>query len=343
MATEALSAVTGVSLEGQNDRLTVQEFGFSLSSRTNTLDGVNFSLAPGGRALLSVTQDGVANPRQLHVGRVQSHLSPGGWILNSTELGARPSHQSGEAGLFAGQGETPGNLEFRWTGGQTLGTRQVELTAIAAERGATFTPVSLDQGDRWRRLENGVEITGQVGRSFDGLDIQRAEAGPIGFAYEQDGLVQPSRVDLGDPLLETPNAYWVPLATPYGRPEYDPAGDAGLFLWKEAEGNWHLRAVGGDRLQGYRGRIVSDRGAELVDGVGLEANDRLDTTTASEIAFAFNLTPGAEDGINFRFGSGAALSLILSGPEGEPVAESVRIGAEQWRVSALPLDLSGWA
>ncbi|MGV2828441.1 hypothetical protein [Myxosarcina sp. GI1(2024)] len=209
-------STSSVDLES-NDELEVNQFGFSLNSQViDRQDGIDFSLEPGAKALLSVTQDGIANPRQLSVGSEGSRLAPAGWIIDSDDFPSRPSFESGkDLGLFVGRGTDPETIEFRWNGDGNL--HQTALSVFAAEETAEFSPVELDSGgkggDELMRLDNGVEIEGKVGSADDGLDVITTEPTSIGFAYQQDDLVQPHWVNPEHDLLGFQNAYWLPSAT----------------------------------------------------------------------------------------------------------------------------------
>jgi len=77
---------------------------------------------------------------------------------------------------------------------------------------------------------------------------------------------------------------------PYGEPNYDPATEDGIFLWKE--GNvWHLRAVAGfSGWLRYTGSMVSDMSLISIHPVSLEPNDDLDTSNPQEIIFDINMS-----------------------------------------------------
>ena len=215
IASEAPSAITPFLLES-HDSLQITDYGFSLTSKLfNDEDGLDFRLPPGTEALISVIQDGVANPRQFAVGKSGSPLTPDGWIISSDELTERPDFAPGsDLGLFVGAGANSDRLELRWNADANL--HQTAVTALASRSTAEFTPVSmeLDSGilsDRVTRFDNGIEIEGYIGGSWDGLDIAVRETTDIGFVYQQDNLFQSDRVNPQNNLLGEPNAYWLPL------------------------------------------------------------------------------------------------------------------------------------
>ena len=115
----------------------------------------------------------------------------------------------------------------------------------------------------------------------------------------------------------------------------------GIFLWLDEQDFWHLRMTGSEEGSRYVGSIVSDQAAINVQTVKLEETDVVDTTDPLRIDFDFQVWQSWEDGIDFRFPEGAALTLNLEEP-GEGAADLLHVGAEQWPVSELPLDLSGW-
>jgi hypothetical protein len=362
IATDKPLEITPISLErgsiGKNrDSLQITDFGFSLTSKLfRGEDGVDFHLKPGTQVLLSVTQNGIPNPRQLYLGQEGLPLSPDGWILSSDQFPMRPAFTPGEdLGLFVGKGTDSQLLEFRWNGDNQPHVTNLTAIAnatteglaqrlgeaeIASEQTAEFTPVSMEKNDRVTTFNNGIEIEGLVGSSWDGLNIETTETTQIGFTYQQDSLTQTDFVNPDDPLLGQPNAYWLPLASPYGQPNYDPTSEAGLFLWKDDSKIWHLRVTGQSSGSRYVGSLESDSPAVSVKQVGIEANDVIDTTNLNRIDFELNVWKGFEDGIDFRFAAGS--SLVLNLDRAEEVVDLVKIGEQNWSVSQLPLDLGEW-
>lgn len=338
IASDTVSGIDPISLEAK-DGLKTTDFGFSLNSNVvRQQDGVDFRLAPGAKVLLSVTQEGVPNPRQLQVGGKGSGLAPAGWIVGAEDFPQRPSFQAGEdLSLFVGKGAKSDRLEFRWNGDGKL--HNTDLSVLASQGKADFSPVGLDRRDTLSTFENGVEIDGRIGSDADGLDVTVPEKTQVGFTYKQDGLFQSHRVNPFDGLLGLPNAYELPVADPYGQPDFDASEDAGLFLWKdEKSGVWEMQATAGGEEASYKGSIVADRAAASGQAVQAEGDDSVDTSNSSHIDFNLNVTGSDLDGIRFRFPDAAELSLELEGGAGP-----LRLGSEQWTVNKVPVDLSGWA
>ena len=339
----ALSSVDAVDLE-PNDVWTVSEFGASLTSYIiNQQDGFDFQLTPGQTALLSITQDGVANPQQLTVGSGEINLMPAGWILSANAFPDRPDVPPGEAlGLFVGQSSNPDTIEFRLNGDGEF--RRAKLTVLTAES-ADYETLGLDGGspgkDVLTSFDNGVDITGNIGTQPDGLDVTIPNPMLIGFSYQQDNQVAPSAVNPTTANLNDPNAYFIPLPSPLGEPEYDPLNDAGLFLWQGVGHTWHLRATGDEDGNRYRGSIVSNQELTQVEAVDLEPNDILDNTNSTQIDFGLTILQGFEDGFDFKVTPNASLILNLNNSR-EDITSLVRIGGEQWPISQDSVDLSAW-
>ncbi|WP_167505890.1 FG-GAP-like repeat-containing protein [Desulfosediminicola flagellatus] len=121
-------------------------------------------------------------------------------------------------------------------------------------------------------------------------------------------------------------------------PNYDPATEDGVFLWKE--GNvWHLRAVAGfSGWQKYTGRIVSDIPLSSVTPVNFEPNDILDTTTSQVITFAIQMSRPYFDGLDFEFPAGATVYFDVQANSGD-AADQVFIEGDRCPVDQLPTQL----
>ena len=340
IANDNLLEVTPVNLEA-SDVFEGKEFGFSLTSKLGTWeDGVDFRLRPGAKAILSVTQDGVANPRQVNVGKQRARLAPVGWIVSSDEFPNRPAFTPGkDLGLFVGKGTNENTLEFRWNGDGK--THETVLSVLAADKTPQFVPVNLEQNDQRKIFSNGIEIQGPVGTWYDGLDVTTVEPTKIAVTYEQDGLIQPSRVNPFDNLLGLPNAYQVPLADPYGQPEYDPSVEEGIFIWKGEQDYWHLRVTGSNMGSRYVGSIISDQAPIDIREVSIEQSDVVNTSDPLRIDFELQVWNPWEDGLDILFPTGASITLNLEGPS-EDTTALLRVGEEKWAVSELPLNLSDW-
>ena len=131
---------------------------------------------------------------------------------------------------------------------------------------------------------------------------------------------------------------------PYGEPNYDPASEDGIFLWKE--GNvWHLRAVAGfSGSRSYTGSIVSDMPLVSITPVNLEASDILNTSNSREIIFDIAMWRPLSDGFDFEFPAGATVTLDVQTP-GEDATGLVFIGGDRCSINQLPyqypLDITG--
>ncbi len=86
--------------------------------------------------------------------------------------------------------------------------------------------------------------------------------------------------------------------------------------------------------------LISQESPLSFKRVSLEANDITDKSNPNRIDFDLKVFQGFEDGIDFTVGANSSLTLTLA--NAEQAVNLVYIGAEQWNVSALPLDLTGW-
>ena len=337
ISTDPLVDIQSIDLDA-SDHLTQSKFGFSLASISDDpADGVDFQLRPGTDALISVTHNGTVLHQKFHVGQTQNTPTPAGWILQSDQLPTRPPLSlDQDFGLWARQKEdNPNHIEFRWNESDRQQT--TDVTVLAAEENITFGPVSLGEHDIMTSHQNGMSITTQGSPHLKGLDVKGPEATMLGLTYQTGGIT-PNPDHFG-----VKNAYDLPIANPYGRPEYDPTHETGVFLWKDMETDfWHLRAAAGGRKSHYQGSIVSDQPIDIVSGVSLEYNDDLDQSKPNQIDFEFNVQKVWQDGITFRLPMGASAKLNLSNNQDDP-ANLVKVGEQKWEVSALPLDLSGWS
>ena len=339
ISSDELQELTPISLE-ESDNLEETEFGFSLDSRLfGGQDGLEFELTPGSKALISVTQDGVANPPQLYFGDESNPLSPDGWILDSDEFPVLPDYTPGEdLGLFVGRGSSSEELQFRLNGDGN--SHQASLSVLSSEE-ADFSTVDLEPSDTQIDLGNGIVIEGGVDTDLDGVDVIAPESAKIGFTYELDSLLQPDLVNRGLLDKPNPNAYWLPSATPYGKPNYSNSEESAIFLWKD-EDSWRLRFTAGTRAnRRFVGSIVADSSATSVEGVGIESNDVVDTSDSTRIDFDLKVWSGFQDGIDFSFSGDANLTLDIDNP-GDEAANLLQVGSQRWSVDELPLDISGW-
>ena len=184
---------------------------------------------------------------------------------------------------------------------------------------------------------------GLVSVGWDGLNLDLPAGTRLGLAYTQDGLIQPHRVNPASRNLGLPNAYRLPQATPYGAPAYDPATEAGLFLWQdEVTGLWHVQGTAGNGFARYTGELVSDLPFTTVVPKGLEGNDILDNTNPLRLVFDLRMWSPWEDGFEFVVPAGAHVELSLQPQGTEDPAQSLHLGAQRWPVQQLPVDISGW-
>jgi hypothetical protein len=331
------------SLEG-GDKFSLEEAAFSLHSEVSVWhDGVDFKLEPGAKAILSVEKDGLANPRQTHVGAEDKPLAPAGWILPLNYFSWRPSLQGGiDLGLFIGQNFSKNRFEARWNGDGKVHSMKLKLMSSVP---IVVTPVSFEHDDAMTTTLYFADISAYVSTWWDGVNLEflgDEENASIGVIYRQDTLFQPHWVNPNNGGLGMPNAYLLPLAGPYEKPDYNPDKEDGIFLWKDKDGGWHLRAVAGrSGWRRYGGKIISDMPFIKISPVELEPNDTLGTSDPQVIVFDINMGRHWYDGIDFDFPPEATITLDLQNPS-QGGDDLILIGKDRWPISNLPLDISGW-
>ena len=228
LAERVFEAVVPLQLEA-GDVIAHRQNKLSLRSHVTTWeDGVDFTLPPGTAALISVEQDGVPNPRQLHVGPSGDPVAPAGFMLNADDLPALPAFEGGQdLGLFIGH-SAGNNVSARWNGDGFV--HRTTLKLLASEPLLDVSPVGLELDDTLTEGPSHVKVTGLVSTWWDGVDVSIAAGATLGISYEQDGLFQSHRVNPPVRDFGFPNAYALPVADVEGRPDYGPETDKGLYL-----------------------------------------------------------------------------------------------------------------
>ncbi len=322
------------------DSLDIDPSGFSMVSvLASSKDGVDFELAPGANAMLSVTQDGVANPRQLNAGKNRARLAPVGWIKPWTEYPLSPQYQPGQdPGFFVGRKSSGNTFQLRWNGN---GVSHFTNTSIMTSRDLTnVSYLSLESDDTYTQGANYVEANMHIVNGADGVDLQGDTLSLLGVAYMQDELFLSDRVNpLGDTLGE-PNAYRVPVLTPYGEPVFDSLSEAGVFVWKSDDGVWHLRLSAGGGSNRITGTVKSDQIMSATP-YRLESNDVFDTSVATQISFELGAAKGWLDGFDFTVDRNSVVTLEFQSASGN-AADILYIGKERWPVAVLPVSIGGW-
>ena len=123
-------------------------------------------------------------------------------------------------------------------------------------------------------------------------------------------------VEPEEDLTEVSNVEPPPLINTYGEPEYELSEDQGLFLWKDEQELWHLRATAGQASRTrYVGSIISDSPIIDVQPQEIEPEDDIiDTSEPSRINFDLGVSSGWEDGIDFIVPANASFFLSLGSP-----------------------------
>ncbi len=208
--------IRGVSTYGisATDKFELGTSSFTLSAvPSNSGKGINFSLPSGSRAMISVEQNGIANPRQLHIGAANLPLSPAGWIVSSSILMTidtqSPIPRAAGTVLTLGKGSEPGTtVEAQWKG---RGTHATELTVISSDAISSIVPLGLEKSDILTSTSRSVHVKGSTGPNSDGIRFSLGKQSDLAIAYRQDGIFPYLAVNPDTKNLGIPTAYWLPL------------------------------------------------------------------------------------------------------------------------------------
>jgi hypothetical protein len=349
LADEAILDVTEHDLE-QNDILQWNNNYLTLDSSVSIgTDSLDFKITPGSNAYISVSRDGAPNPRQLHIGVSEAPITPAGWILSLNDFPELPTNQNiNELGLLIGR--LGNELRTRWSGDGQLHTTELEM--IFSEHPTSVNTVSFETNDNVSTQELSLNASSYVSTGWDGLNVELTPNSHVVMNYVQDGLIQTNRINETIRSLGPPNAYQLPIADPYGRPEYNSADDANLFIWKdESTDTWHVRGTAGGRHAKYVGKLYTDGNFYDVTPIQLEQTDRIEVLSSNLIVFSIDMVNVWQDGFSFKLPEDATLSIKLYNNSVSYVEniritgnanEKLRIGRNKWSVDSLPLDLSGW-
>lgn len=356
ISTEDLVSVNSVNLDAQDDwsaRVSAFELTASVAAAEK---GIDFSLTPGAGALLSVSKDGISNPRQLHLGASSLPLTPMGWIKDFNEL---PDTQSlsqitapPSLGAYIGRDPIASSLLAFWHVDDNTHNHILTLLGehnISAIQGVGFSPpdriyyVSQDSSQGF------VLSSSSSNNAWQGIGVGLSSGSSIGLIYLRDGLFPVTGFNQGVSVsnpdgqifngLGEANAYILPRADPYGEPDIDPQNDRGFYLWKDENLFWHLRQAAGNEPIQIAGSIVSSQNLTGIQPLDLEQSDVFDISDPSRIVFDLSSATNQTDEIIFQVPDGADLSLMLESPAD---AALVFIGSELWPVNNTPVDISGW-
>ncbi len=125
--------------------------------------------------------------------------------------------------------------------------------------------------------------------------------------------------------------------TPYGKPTYDTSTDAGLYLWKNTDESWSLRATAGGigNYSNYVGNLSADQAYSNVTPFSIEPHDVLDLSNSNVISFDLQIWGKGEDGIDFTLPAGATACFTVDTPAGV----SITVGADNM-VLTTPFELT---
>ncbi len=221
-----------------------------------------------------------------------------------------------EAALLLWKDCASGLYELRVTGGGSATRLNYQGSIIADEPLSPVTGFSLESSDTLDTANPNeiqfslkVKNAGQDGFTFgfsSSASVTLDLTGPAGIPV----LVGPDR----DPV-NVPFPINVPDAGACGSPTYNKATEAGVFLWRECGSNsWRLRVTAGGGSVTYRGSLVASDAFASVTGFSVESADTLDTSVPSRIDFTFKVKNRGQDGVDFAFAPGVAVTLEVTQP-----------------------------
>jgi arylsulfatase A-like enzyme len=150
-------------------------------------------------------------------------------------------------------------------------------------------------------------------------------------------LVGPSRVPVVPPFRMDTLESCDNGVSPDGAPSYNPAIEAGLFLWRDASHEWHLRSTAGGARTTYSGLLDADSGFINTTLVSIESTDTVDLSDPSRIAFTLKVYNKYQDGIDFTYAAGDDVCLNLNS-----TPATVLVGADKTPVTT-PFSLSDFS
>ena len=358
LATQDINTVGATGLSPQDSWLPrASAFSLTTDAAVTVDRQINFTLPPAAAALFSVRRNGVANPRQLHIGQAQQALTPTGWIKTFADIPAVqswPRTATSPFSVYIGREAASSSLLALWHAGS--GDHANTLAVLGEHNLSAIRGQNLGSTARIESFSpdpaQGFVLASNSQAAWQGVIARVAGDSSIGLVYLRDGLMPGYDFNRGvmvpDPQsltggqyngLGDANAYLLPLAHPYGQPVIDVLTDRGLYVWKDEKKIWHIRQVAGASSMQLSGRVVASQNLTGIDAIGLEVTDTVDISDLSQIVFNLSSAAQAEDEILFRFPASATLSLQLDNPADVSL---LSVGQQRWPVLNNPLELSGW-
>lgn len=230
---------------------------------------------------------------------------------------------------------------FRSTGGGGF-TQNIGL--IESSEALVVTPFSIEGHDIldlsdpdeidfnlrvWGGSEDGFQFVVAPGSQncvtlAPGSTVPAVEVGP-----DRIPVALPFNLDNLGPCVEPPPD------PALGEPSYNPATEAGFFVWKTPAGNYVVRTTAGGTFAQWIGSITSSAPLQNFSRFSIEGHDVIDEfSDPSAVSFNMRIWGSAEDGFEFEIaeGSGACVDLSL------PAGATVIVGGDNTPVNS-PFDL----
>lgn len=340
LTTEQPISITSVGLE-LNDRVDLYPYGFQLvSNEALGEDGVNFTLALGSKAMVSVMINGRVSLHELNLGNIGFSPLPEAWITDVSSLSNLPVfNKDTEIGTFMGKYVNTPTIAYRWSAGGKLHMNKISI--IGSNALQSVQGVSLDVGDNLITGNNWAEVDSSLIYGTDGIDISIDPNSKIAFSVLQDGMFIPEKLNKGYPNIEKANAFR--LSSPSlrgGSPTYNAFQEAGLFIWKDTNDVWHIRTTAGGGYSKYIGQIKTTSPIDSMTLDNIESSDSVTLIDANTIAFDTQVAKGWYDGIDFKLLGPGSIRLSDSKSSGNGSQFPVFVGDQKWPVLNLPVNLN---
>ena len=305
---------------------------------TMGIDGIDFVVPTGVSGLIAFDVDGTQTDRALRVGPSGLPAAPVGYMMPFTSLPELPDFEpGGSLGLYLGRAGEHGILARINPDGKSHVGR---LNIITNPPLWNIVGQDLEELDRLEITSYGLQLSSRSSVDWDGLSAAVLPNTTVSIVYRQDGLIAPRSVNPWLFDLGRPNAYELPVPSPSGDAEFDPARDSALFVWREDGTHWYLRASAGGQSACYAGTLTLDGSCTRSSAVDLESSDRLDQSDPQRLLFEFCVSEADTDGIDLECPEEIGIQLDLDQGNGWLKSGArVRIGGERWPIERLPVRL----
>ncbi|WP_295587394.1 CRTAC1 family protein [uncultured Lamprocystis sp.] len=296
--------------------------------------------APVDAALiLAVNKDGRPNLNSVVIGGASDEAVPLGWIKAVDSYPAMPVVDLGrQSGVYAGIGDD--RVSMRWT---AASQQQISNAVLfSSEEKVVVDRYGIQPQDHIVSYDNGVVYGGSTdaGR-WAGLDVHPQERNSLVAIINLLNTERGRSINSSDrSAFGAPNATLLNSFSPYEKPVLERGIDDGLFVWKDTDGRWVLRAQSSAGTKTFKGKLTSDQPLAVASTRSIEAPDKLIANPDGSISFELTVTAPWEDEFVISVARGATVMLDVT-PTAPGLA--VKIGKEKYRPESGVVWLGGSA